>query len=81
MITLYPECTPNWYRDASLMQAEIDLLRKTLSEVRAYLNIPDRPSELDDLYHAQLTGVLKGRIQMAANLIDSPIIALEAGNV
>lgn len=59
-----------------LMQAHIELLERTLAEVRAHLNIPERPSEIDDLYHAQLSGLLAGRMQTAANLIDSRIVAL-----
>jgi len=75
-ITLYPEATPRWLDTELVMQARIELLESTLSEVRKLLNIPPRPSEIDELYHAGRAGLLAGRIQMAANLIDSPIIAL-----
>jgi hypothetical protein len=81
-IQLHPECTPNWLSEATdaelLMQARIELLESTLNEVRRLLNIPPRPAEIDELYHAGRAGLLAGRMQMAANLIDSPVIALEA---
>ncbi|MEO0449068.1 MAG: hypothetical protein AAFZ74_01975 [Pseudomonadota bacterium] len=56
-----------------LLQVENQLLKGVLRQVRDLLEIPERPSQTDELYYAHLAGQLKGQIQMALNAIDCPI--------
>ncbi|MEL6859277.1 MAG: hypothetical protein AAFO74_12895 [Pseudomonadota bacterium] len=52
-----------------VMQFRIDQLEAAIKRIEGFLEIPERPENVDELYHAGLAGQLKGRMQMALNEI------------